>query len=269
MGCCLKRTPNGEIHCSGKLKSGVFHIPGTISSQFITGLLFAGCLMEQEIDIILEGDLESASYVEMTKAVLADFGVNVQGLHISPGAILTSPGNFTVEGDWSNAAFYLTANFLGSHVKMTNLNLNSIQGDRKISQCLTMLTDNKPICAKDIPDLIPILSIAATKCGGVFTNIQRLRLKESDRVNAIIQMIESLGGKASATEETLTVFPSTLSGGIVDSCNDHRIAMSAAIAATICKNPVTVLGAQSVNKSYPGFWEDYRKSGGYYEQHLR
>ena len=136
---------------------------------------------------------------------------------------------------------------------------------------ITLLKERKPIIsAADIPDLIPILSIVATaNHGAVFTDIQRLRLKESDRVATTVSMIESLGGKALATDSTLTVFPSALTGGTVDAANDHRIAMAAAIAATICKNDVTILGAECVSKSYPKFWEEYRRLGGNYEQYIR
>ena len=111
--------------------------------------------------------------------------------------------------------------------------------------------------------------MAGAKNGAVFTNIQRLRLKESDRVESVVQMIRSLGGQADATADTLTVWGTGFTGGIVDSVNDHRIAMSAAIAATVCKKPVTVLGAECVSKSYPAFWEEYNRLGGYYEQYLR
>lgn len=269
MGCNLSRTQNGEISCTGKLKSGVYRIAGNVSSQFISGLLFAGCLMDAGIDIILESNLESAPYVDMTRAVLSQFGVFVNEFSIMSGSKLISPGKITVEGDWSNAAFYLTAKFLGSTLDITGLNHDSIQGDRRILQCFVMLKEKQSISAADIPDLIPILSIAATVFGGVFTNIQRLRLKESDRIDAILKMIESLGGSAQLAENTLTVFPVPLIGGTVNSCGDHRIAMSAAIAATICNKPVTILGAESVNKSYPRFWADYHELGGRYEQYLR
>ena len=118
--------------------------------------------------------------------------------------------------------------------------------------------------------MVPILAVAAACCHGAeFANIRRLRLKESDRVASVIAMITALGGKAEADENTLRVFGTGLTGGTVDSVNDHRIAMSAAIAATVCKEPVTILGADCVKKSYPKFFEEYRRLGGNYEQHLR
>ena len=139
-----------------------------------------------------------------------------------------------------------------------------------MAQLLPMLRERCSISASDIPDLIPILSVVASaNQGAVFTDIQRLRLKESDRVASTVAMIRALGGKAEATEDTLTVYGTGLTGGCVDSCNDHRIAMAAAIAATVCTQPVTVLDALCVNKSYPQFWEEYKLLGGQYEQHIR
>jgi len=111
--------------------------------------------------------------------------------------------------------------------------------------------------------------VAAAKQGAVFTHIQRLRIKESDRVASVIAMLDALGIRAEASESTLTVYPGQIRGGIVDSANDHRIAMSAAIAATVASGPVTIRNAQCVTKSYPAFWEDYRKLGGNYEQYIR
>ena len=119
------------------------------------------------------------------------------------------------------------------------------------------------ISARDIPDLVPILAVTAgAKHGAVFTDIRRLRLKESDRVASTIAMIEDLGGKADATEDTLKVFGTGFLGGTVNSCNDHRIAMAAAIASTVCAKPVTILGADAVNKSYPAFWQEFTRLGG-------
>ena len=151
-----------------------------------------------------------------------------------------------------------------------NLNMDSPQGDRAVFDLLPGLKENITISAAAIPDLVPILSVmAACSQGAVFTDIRRLRLKESDRVASVIAMITALGGKAEADEETLMVFGTGLTGGTVDAMNDHRIAMSAAIAATVCLEPVTILGAQCVEKSYPKFFEEYRRLGGNYEQYLR
>ena len=142
--------------------------------------------------------------------------------------------------------------------------------DRAIAWLLPALSESPTVSVADIPDLTPILAVtAACQQGAVFTDIQRLRLKESDRVEAILHLIRSLGGRAEATDSRLTVFGGGLQGGTVDACNDHRIAMSAAIAATACSSPVTILGAQCVRKSYPDFWREYSRLGGNYEQYIR
>lgn len=261
MGCHLERPTENTIRCSGKLQPGNYRIDGSVSSQFITGLLFALPLIPGQTSLDITGEVESKPYIDMTKSVLKLFDASN----------FRSPGTVTVEGDWSNGAFFLAANTLGSELSVLGLNQDSAQGDRAVVDILPMLTSGSPtISAADIPDLVPILSVvAAANQGAVFTDIQRLRLKESDRVASVIAMITDLGGKAEADEATLTVYGTGLQGGTVDSCNDHRIAMSAAIAATVCSNPVTILGAQSVNKSYPRFWEEYHRLGGYYEQYLR
>ena len=254
MGCILIRPTKDTIRCRGKLLSGAYSIDGGVSSQFITGLLFALPLIEGKTSLEVVGELESRPYVEMTKEAIRRFSYP----H-SP-----SPGEILVEGDWSNGAFFLAAKALGNGVAVSNLNPDSHQGDRMVVDILKQLYEGTPtVSAADIPDLVPILSVvAAAKQGAVFTNIRRLRLKESDRVATVLEMIENLGGKAEATENTLTVFGTGLFGGTVNSHNDHRIAMAAAIASTVCAVPVTIIGAESVKKSYPHFWDEFRRLGG-------
>ena len=260
MGCCLSRPTPDTIRCSGKLKAGKYTIDGSVSSQFISGLLFALSLIPGETMLETTGNAESKPYIEMTKAAMDLF--HAPAYH--------SPGRIQVEGDWSNAAFWLAAAALGNDVAVTGLNPVSVQGDLAVIHLLTELEHAVTIDAADIPDLVPILAVAAgCKCGATFTNIRRLRLKESDRVSAIVKMVTALGGKAEATENTLTVRGTGFTGGTVDSCGDHRIAMAAAIAATVCTLPVTVLGADSVTKSYAAFWDIYKTLGGIYEQHIR
>ena len=175
-----------------------------------------------------------------------------------------------MEGDWSNGAFWLAAKALGSNITVTNLNPDSAQGDRAAAELIPALQSNITIDASDIPDLVPILSVVASvNKGAAFTNIRRLRLKESDRIATIIEMIQNLGGSAEATDDLLCVYGTGLSGGTVDAHNDHRIAMAAAIAATVCSVPVTIIGSEAVNKSYPKFWDEYRRLGGHYEQYIR
>ena len=253
MGCALSRPTESTLRCSGQLQPGDYSIDGGVSSQYITGLMFALPLIQGETSLSITGKLESKPYVIMTHRAIELFQY--------PFAV--TPGEITVEGDWSNGAFFLAAAALGNPVTVTNLNPESPQGDRAVAHWLKELDHPCTISASDIPDLVPILSVvAAAKGGAVFTDIARLRLKESDRVMAVIEMLTALGGKAEADENSLTVYPASLSGGIVNSHNDHRIAMAAAIASTVCTETVTILGAESVKKSYPHFWDEFRRLGG-------
>ena len=269
MGCQLSRPTETTIRCCGKLNPGEYRIDGGVSSQFITGLLFACSLLDGPSKITITGKLESRPYVDMTLDALKLFGRTVADFTAIPGSFI-SPGEITVEGDWSNAAFFLAAKALGSDIDVENLNYESSQGDMACYKLFSDLTDNLTVPCGDIPDLVPILSVvAAAKSGATFENIRRLRLKESDRVASVIAMLEALGCQATATEDTLTVQPGKFLGGTVDACGDHRIAMAAAIAATVAQTPVTILGAECVSKSYPGFWDEYQRLGGQYEFNLR
>lgn len=270
MGCSLHRPTETTIAVSGKLQPGEFSIAGNISSQFISGLLFAAALMDGNSSITITGTLESKPYVDMTTHALNTFGVDTTNYQIAGSLPFRSPGRIVVEGDWSNAAFFLAAKVLGNPVEVTNLNLNSPQGDRAVSEILLKSDMPANISAANIPDLVPILSVVfAAKNGAVFTDIARLRLKESDRVDSVCRMLKSLGAEASATDNTLTVQPASFRGCTIDAAGDHRIAMAAAIAATVASGPVTILGADCVSKSYPAFWQAYQSLGGYYEQYLR
>ena len=270
MGCTLTRPTADTVRCRGRLRGGSYALSGGISSQFITGLLLAFPLLDGSSGLKITGRLESAPYVTMTQKAMEQFGVRVRDFTVAGGQKYTSPGTVTVEGDWSNAAFFLAAGVLGNGVKVTNLRSDSPQGDRAAARLLPALEERQIIDAADIPDLVPILAVtAACRRGAVFTSIARLRLKESDRVESVKEMILALGGAAEADENTLTVLGTGLRGGTVDARNDHRIAMSAAIAATACSGEVTILGARCVEKSYPRFWEIYKELGGRYEQYLR
>ena len=261
MGCCLSRPTENTIRCTGKLRPGTYSIDGGVSSQFITGLLFATSLIKGSCELQVTGRIESRPYLDMTQEAMSLF--QAPDYH--------TPGSIDVEGDWSNGAFWVAAQFLGNDLSVRGLNAISIQGDRAVVDIAHTMAESAPaVSAADIPDLVPILSvIAAANHGAVFTDIRRLRLKESDRVATTAAMIEDLGGKAEATDDTLRIYGTGLKGGTVHSHNDHRIAMAAAIAATVCSRPVTILGAEAVNKSYPGFWNEYEKLGGQYEQYLR
>lgn len=268
MGCTLTRPTADTIRCTGKLRPGHYSIDGSVSSQYITGLMLGLSLLDSPSTLEITGTIESKPYIQMTEDAITFFGGDAR----HPGAKkFRSPRKLTVEGDWSNGAFFLAANALGSELRIHGLNPDSSQGDQAAAVLLSELLKTAPVIdASDIPDLVPILSVVAACCHGAeFTNIRRLRLKESDRVASVIAMITELGGKAEADESKLRVFGTGLIGGMVDSVNDHRIAMSAAIAATACAEPVTILGAQCVQKSYPKFFDEYRRIGGKYEQYLR
>ena len=266
MGCKLEWLDTNRLRCCGQLHSGLYRIDGAVSSQFITGLLFAATLMEGHSTIEIMGKLESKDYVTMTQQAMALFGVQTGNFSVTGGQLYRSPGEIAIEGDWSNGAFWLVARALGNHVEVLGLDESSFQGDRAVLPILAqMRTGHIQVDATNIPDLVPVLAVAACALqGATFTGIRRLRLKESDRVASTIAMIEHLGGRAEATEDTLTVHSGKFRGGIVDACNDHRIAMAAAIAATVCSERVSILGAQCVGKSYPDFWKEYKLLGGNY-----
>ncbi len=271
MGCILSRPSHDTIRCKGKLCAGTYTIPGNISSQYISGLLLALPLLNGDSQINIEGTLESSPYVTMTQDALSTFGVSTKAYQIPGGRKYHSPGYLNVEGDWSNGAFFLAAHALGSKLTILGLNPHSSQGDRAVLDILKVLSqENATFSARDIPDLVPILAVfAACNHGAVFTDIQRLRLKESDRVETTLAMIRSLGGNAEARSDTMTIYGTGLSGGTVDACNDHRIAMAAAVGASISKAAVTILGAECTQKSYPQFWAEYARLGGNYELNLR
>ena len=270
MGCSLSRPTESTIHTSGQLTPGSYTIAGNVSSQFISGLLFALSLINGESQLNVTGKTESKSYITMTQRALSIFGVDTSDYHVTGSMPFHSPNEITVEGDWSNGAFFLTAAALGNDLYVKNLDKDSPQGDRAITDILAMDSDLPEISAANIPDLIPILAVYfAAKNGAQFTEIARLRLKESDRVETVIQLLQSFGIRAEATDNTLRVYSGKFTSGIVNAYGDHRIAMTAAIAATMADGPVTILGAECVAKSYPTFWEVYQQLGGNYEQYIR
>ena len=270
MGCKLEWISKDVLRCTGALKEGMYCIDGSVSSQFITGLLFALSLIPGKSALNITGNIESKPYIDMTLEALTDFGVSIDNNELFGQFPFKTPGTKKIEGDWSNGAFFLVANAIGNQIDVAELNQHSKQGDRAVLDILRKLASFTEIDAKDIPDLVPILSIAAAASKGAkFYNIRRLRLKESDRVQSVMDMLSAFGITSEAEENTLTVYPGSFKGCTVDSANDHRIAMAAGIAATIASDPVTIINAQCVAKSYPAFWDVYRNLGGTYEQHLR
>ena len=270
MGCHLSRPTADTIRCTGRLKCGQYEIDGSVSSQFITGLLFAMALIPGKSNLMITGKIESKPYIQMTRQALNMFGVSTTENHVIGSIPFSTPNRIVVEGDWSNAAFFLAANALGSNVTISGLNPDSAQGDKAVTVALSALKQNCTISAGDIPDLVPILSVVAgSRYGAIFTDVGRLRLKESDRVESVAAMLRNLGATVDIVGDTLKIHASQYHGCTIDSARDHRIAMAAAIAVTTADGPVTILGAECVSKSYPTFWQEFQKLGGNYEQHIR
>ena len=255
---------------AGQLEPGVYALPGNVSSQFITGLLYALPLLPGDSRIVLTTPLESRGYVDMTLDMLRRFDIKVEEQEdgfLVPGNQTYQARDLTLEADWSGAAFWYAANFLGAQVDIQGLNPDSVQGDRQIGTLYWKLArpGDVDIDLSQCPDLAPPLAaMAAVRKGTTrFVHAGRLRMKESDRLETIARTLNALGAKAQVGEDTLTLEGlDHLEGGTVDGCNDHRIAMMAAVAAVACKEPVTILGAECVKKSYPRFWEDYTALGG-------
>lgn len=269
-GCSLSRPTADTLHCAGKLLPGNYTISGGVSSQYITGLLFAMALMTGQSSLTVTGKLESAPYVTMTQQAMNIFGVDSGNYQLRTNVHFQSPGEISVEGDWSNAAFFLGAQTIGNCVAVNNLNTDSPQGDKAVAECLKLLENNCTISCEDFPDLVPILAVVAgRKKGATFTGIRRLRLKESDRVASVATMLRRFGATVTVEENAFTVEPCQYTGCTIDAVGDHRIAMAAAIGATAATGPVTILGAECVAKSYPAFWDIYQQLGGQYEQYIR
>lgn len=277
----------GKLPCQvqGKLEGGRYSIRGDVSSQFITGLLFALPLLEEDSVLEVLPPFESKSYVDITLSCLQAFGICIHemesGVYQIPGGQQYHASDYSVESDYSQAAFFLTASMLGSTLSLSEFQATSHQGDAAILDILQTIgcqletTDGTVrllhngatpfhISAENIPDLVPTLCVLATCLSGISTirRVERLKLKESDRIASTMAMITALGGRISYQEDCLSITGSALHGGTVHCENDHRIAMAAAMAATACDGIVTLLGAECVNKSYPTFWEEYQRLGG-------
>ena len=262
---------DGVLTVQGQLTPGEFRLPGDVSSQFFTGLLLALPLLEGPSTVVSTTALESAAYVTMTMGVLEQAFVPVRFI---PGdntfrvfPAIYQPFDTTVEADWSQAAFWYAAQVLGSTVRIRGLETGSFQGDRVVVTHAGALSGsgNVTIDLSGCPDLLPPLAVMAALRRGTtrFVGAARLRLKESDRLSTVHDLLLDLGGEAEEGRDCLTVHGvSGLAGGIVDGANDHRIVMAAAIAATRCTGPVIIRGAEAVKKSYPGFWREYEALGG-------
>lgn len=260
---------DGVLTVRGRLTPGEYRLPGNVSSQFFTGLLFALPLLDGPSTVVSTTALESADYITMTLEAMKNAGVTVSssGLAFAVSPAAYQAFDSAVEADWSQAGFWYAASFLGSRLDIRGLDPQSAQGDMIVAALYWKLAapGEVDIDVSDCPDLLPPLAVmAAVRSGATrFVNAARLRIKESDRLATVHQMLAALGGQAEEGPDSLTVYGAPrLSGGTVDGANDHRIVMAAAIAATRSAAPVTILGAQAVNKSYPSFWDDYKQLGG-------
>lgn len=270
---------------NGTLKGGDYVLEGDISSQFITGLLFALPLCSGNSVIRLASKLESKPYADMTVEALSRFGITIDesedkdGLPVYRirGGQKYRSADVSVEGDYSQAAFYFAANALGSEIKVDNLSEKSVQGDKKILEIIGGISYNKindsglrrlpafSADVSDIPDLVPILAVLGCFTDGVsrITGAKRLKIKESNRLEAISSALGNIGGKITVGDDSLEIEPvDGFHGGVIDGCNDHRIVMASAIASTMADGEITITGAEAVAKSYPDFWTDFASLGG-------
>lgn len=276
---------------SGRLQPGQYSLAGNVSSQFITGLLFALPLLDGDSTLKLTTKLESAGYVDLTLDVLRAFGIKVDiSLSDEGFEIYNIPGNqryiepdgLKVEGDWSNASFWLVCGALGGSVTVRGLDMESSQRDKEIINVLKemgagiVIGDGITVTCPDglkgaevsvaqTPDMVPVLAAAMALAEGtsMITDAERLKIKESDRLRTVYDFLNKLGADITYGGSGLSLTgKERLAGGEVESHNDHRIAMAAAVASCGCRSAVTITGAEAVRKSYPDFFKDFAALGG-------
>lgn len=264
---------NGVLTVRGTLSPGVFTLPGNVSSQFFTGLLYALPLLDAPSTLSAATELQSHGYILMTLDAIQRAGGSIAELQAAKPSFSITPFFYlpfdqSVEADWSQAAFWYAAAFLGSMIQITGLKEDSLQGDRVIRDFYSKMLrpGTVQIDLSNCPDLLPPLAVMAAARNNRmtrFVNAGRLRMKESDRLATVTSMLKSLGVQAEEGTDSLTVCGRPgFTGGTVDGCGDHRIVMAAAVAATRAIAPVTIVGAEAVQKSYPGFWDIYQQLGG-------
>ncbi len=285
-GITYTRPPgyNLPLTVSGALRSGDFRLDGRVSSQFVTGLLFALPLLNGDSRISVIGGFESRGYVDLTVDILRRFGIEiaVDGDNFAmKGGQRYTPQNTYVEGDWSQAAFFLVAGAISDGVRVAGFDGASLQPDNVIVELLMRMgadiswegdefvsspsqLHGTVIDVSQCPDLVPPLAIAAAYAEGVthITSAARLRIKESDRLHALAQNLGALGIRAEELPDGLIIHGGQPTGGEIDSFGDHRIAMAFSIAAAGASSPVTIRGAECADKSYPKFYDDYKALGG-------
>lgn len=287
-GAVLAQQGTQPFLISGRLMDPDFSIAANVSSQFISGLLFALPLMGGG-NIRMTGEIQSGSYLDITVECmrLAGIDVTLQGDTYHVQGTYRMPAESTVQGDWSNAAFWLCAGAIGPQaVTVTGLNLHSAQGDRKILDVLERFgagiqkTEDSvtvspeklsgiALDASDIPDLVPVISAVACRAAGEtrIEHAERLRIKESDRIQSVCALLNAFGADYTEKPDGMIIRGGKpLHGATVSSCNDHRIAMTAAVMSLLTDSAITIEQAESVNKSYPSFYQDYRRLGGQEEE---
>ncbi len=287
------QTNHFPLTVQGPLRPGQFVLPGNVSSQFISGLLFALPLLKGDSTLDIVGKLESWSYIALTLAVLQQYGITIHHKNYRhydiPGNQQYISQDTRVEGDYSQAAFWLVGGMLGKTIRLAGMNAHSCQGDRAIISILQQMggqvygaaetlisqparSTGTTIDAADCPDLIPVLTVAAALSQGhtEIIHAERLRLKECDRLTAMATELNKLGAHIKEKADGLSIDGvESFSGGVVECWNDHRVAMSLAIASIRCRQPMILKGTECVAKSYPDFWKDFKQLGGRYEQYVR
>lgn len=277
---------NLPLTLNGRLKSGIYEIRGDVSSQFISGLLFALPLLHDDSKIKITGDIESKAYIDMTMNVMRSFSVNTEWISENTievyGNQIYKGRDYKIEGDYSQASFWLAAGIIGDKICCTDLDKHSMQGDSVIIELLRKMGGNAGIDESGVyampsdikgikvdvsqcPDIVPILAVLGSLGNGTMeiTNAHRLRDKESDRLHAVTEGLNKLGADIHEYEDGLIINGKQyLSGGTVNSFNDHRIAMALAVASIRCSGSVTIEDSECVQKSYPEFWNDFSRLGG-------
>ncbi len=270
---------------SGKLQSGDYKITGKVSSQFISGLLFALPLLDGDSKIIIDGEAVSKDYINITLEVLNKFGIKIEktdyGYFVMGNQKYVCPKDMEIEGDFSGASFTLAMGALSDGVTVLNLNKSTSQGDKKIIDALKLFgatvkevdggyfvkkgeLKGITLDCENIPDLVQILSVIASYAKGEskFLNVSRLKLKESDRIEGIIKNLKSAGIKAEYNGNDLIVNGGEVKGSVFYGDNDHRTVMATSVLSAFCKGESKILGAEAISKSYPEFFKDYKLIGG-------
>ena len=266
-GISVEKTAD-QIRVQGQLKAGEYQIRGDVSSQFVTGMLFALSVLKEDSLLKVLPPVESRPYIDITIDVMKKFGVIVEekktNTFVIKGGQKYQAGHYVVEGDWSNGAFLYAFNEIGSKLEINGLNPESIQGDKKCLEYFRVLQDMEPkvIDLSDTPDLGPVLfATAAALHGGRFTGIRRLRIKESDRVGAMAEELEKFGVICQISENDMEITSSELGkpAQSLDGHNDHRIVMALSIPASL--TGATILGTEAVAKSWPDYFNVLQNAG--------